>query len=182
MTDFHHDEDEERGTLRDRLPHLSVPASLHARVRDSLRSRELIRDSRLRGTWRRPATLAAAAVLCFAAGLFAGRQAPTQAAVAVTPKYALLLYGGAEADSSAPDRSRAVEYGRWAAGLSGDAAFVSGEELGRVVGELPNQSGREPVAGFFLIDAGSDAIAMQIARDCPHLKYGGRVVVQAIGG
>src|SRR5688500_20205102 len=78
MTDFHHDEDEERGTLRDRLPHLSVPASLHARVRDSLRSRELIRDSRLRGTWRRPATLAAAAVLCFAAGLFAGRQAPTQ--------------------------------------------------------------------------------------------------------
>src|SRR5688500_12282792 len=108
----------------------------------------------------------------------ASRAGPRRA----TPKYALLLYGGAEADSSAPDRSRAVEYGRWAAGLSGDAAFVSGEELGRVVGELPNQSGREPVAGFFLIDAGSDAIAMQIARDCPHLKYGGRVVVQAIGG
>lgn len=181
MTDLDHDEDQDRGALRDRLPHLSAPASLHARVRDSLRSRELIRQSRLRGAWRTPATLAAAAVLCFAAGLFAGRQSPRQTAVASTPQYALLLYGGTEADTGAPGGSRAEEYGRWAAGLSGDAAFVSGEELGRVVGELPNPSGHEPVAGFFLIAASSDETAMQIARDCPHLKYGGRVVVQAIG-
>src|SRR5688500_1225284 len=182
MTHHDHDEDDERGALRDRLPHLSAPASLHARVRDSLRSRELIRASSARGPWRMRTALAAAAVVCFAAGLFAGRQSPRQPSVSFTPQYALLLYGGAEAETRAPGRSRAEEYGRWAAGLSGDAAFVSGEELGRVVGELPNRSGREPVAGFFLIAASSDEIAMQVARDCPHLKYGGRVVVQAIGG
>src|SRR5688572_7962737 len=98
MTHHDHDEDDERGALRDRLPHLSAPISLHARVRDSLRSRDLIGQSRSRGAWRTPATLAAAAVVCFAAGLFAGRASPREAAVAATPQYALLLYGGTEAD------------------------------------------------------------------------------------
>lgn len=179
MTDRNDEGDEGRGALRDQMPHVDTPASLRGRVRESLRARGLIRHSRSRGVWR-GGLLAAAAVLCFAAGLFASRVSPRQAAVTATPRYALLLYGGSEADTGAAGASRAEEYGRWAAGLSGDATFVSGEEVGRVVDELPTPSKREPVAGFFLIDAGSDAIATRIARDCPHLKYGGRVVVQAI--
>ncbi|MEX2151970.1 MAG: hypothetical protein WD825_01450 [Gemmatimonadaceae bacterium] len=178
MTDRHNDQDEGRGALREQLPRIDAPTSLHGRVHAALRQRGLIRYRRSTSTW---GLLAAGAVLCFAAGLFTGRVSSRQAAVAVAPRYALLLYGGSEGDTDAARAARAEEYHRWALSLSGDARFVSGEELGRVVDELPARSLREPVAGFFLIHASSDELATRIARGCPHLKYGGRVVVQTIG-
>jgi hypothetical protein len=107
----------------------------------------------------------------------------------VTAKYALILYGGLEGDTGVEHGARAREYGRWAAGLTGDAKWVGGEELGRALVEFPSGSPTagspergEPVVGFFLIDAASDAVATRIARECPHLKYGGRVVVHPVAG
>ena len=125
--------------------------------------------------------MAAAAALLFVAGVATGRA--TQPAPGDTPtaRYALLLYGGHETPNEV-EGARAQEYGRWAANLSG-ARFVSGEELGPVVGAYgPGvPSSAEPVEGFFLIDAPSDTAAIAVARECPHLRYGGRVVLQRLG-
>jgi hypothetical protein len=187
MTDRTDTHEEGRGSLRDHLPPLRAPAPLRQRIRGSLLSRGLLSFER-----RSPARwgiLAAAAVLIFVAGIAVGRarSQPQHSAGAPsgTPKYALILYGGFEGDTGTAHTAREQEYGNWARSLSGDAKFVGGEELGRFVGEYTAQSelsapttGR--VAGFFLIDASSDAIAQRIAKDCPHLKYGGRVLVQAV--
>lgn len=167
---------EGRGGLRDHLPSHAAPPQLHDRIRGTLASRG--------GAGGRPpvlrwAGIAAAAALIFIAGVATGRAnqpPPTPAPIA---KYALLLYGGHETPNEV-EGARAVEYGRWAAGLKG-ARFVGGEELGSVVGEYGARtagSGDERVEGFFLIDAADDTAAIAVAKDCPHLKYGGRVVLQ----
>ena len=168
--------DEGRGGLKDRLPSHQAPAQLHDRVRGTLASHHPAgRPALLR--W---AGLAAAAALVFVAGMAAGRQTnrPEPAAPGPEARYALLLYGGYETAAEKASGSRATEYGRWAAGLT-VGRFVSGEELGPVIGELGGRA-PEPVAGFFLIDAPDEASALAVAKDCPHLKYGGRVIVQKL--
>ena len=169
---------EGRGGLRDHLPPHRAPAQLHDRVRGTLASRG--GDS----SRRRWPVLAAAAVIVFAAGILTGRVATSRGTPAPTAKYALLLYGGTETAAEAASGSRAQEYGRWAAGLTA-ARFVGGEELSDVIGEYSAQTSQpetraEQVAGFFLIDAPDDATAIAVAKDCPHLRYGGRVVLQKL--
>lgn len=166
-----------RGGLRDHLPPHRAPAGLRDRVHGTLASRGAAGRSRL----RRWGGLAAAAVLLFVAGVGTGRATQPAPASAPAATYALLLYGGHETPNEVPG-ARAQEYGRWAANLTG-ARFVSGEELGPVVGAYgpTAPSSQERVEGFFLIDAPTDTAAIAVARQCPHLKYGGRVVLQKLG-
>jgi hypothetical protein len=178
-------EDGGRGALRDRLPKHAPPAALERRVRESLKSRGLIetkRGSRV----ARAAGFAAAAMVLFAAGLFAGLARTSSPALEapVKPNYALILYGGLAGDEGAEHDRRAREYGAWARALSGEATWVGGEELNRAIAVYPSaaRDSEDPVVGFFLIDAASEDIAKRIARDCPHLKYGGRVVVHPVAG
>ena len=176
-----------RGTLRDRLRPQPAPAELRKRVRESLAARGLLQSAPARAAAGRWTMIAAAAVICFATGVIAGRRSASGEEEPVKPKYALVLYGGLEGDTGVEHDSRAREYGRWAAGLSGDARWVGGEELSRALVEYPESASPaserpEPVVGFFLIDAASDDVAKRIARQCPHLKYGGRVVVHPVAG
>ena len=173
-----------RGALRDRLPDHPAPAQLEQRVRRSLESRGLI-QTRRGSPLVRLAGFAVAAALHFSAGLFAGsRRTPPDLEASVKPKYALILYGGIEGDEGAEHDRRAREYGAWARTLSGDAKWVGGEELNRAIAVYPSpaSAAEDPVVGFFLIDATSEEIAKRIARDCPHLRYGGRVVVHPVAG
>lgn len=177
------DDADGRGGMREHLPPITAPVSLRARVQDSLRASGLLtRQFRNRRGWIGAVALAAAS---FAGGFLAAKL-PTYVSPGQPPvaRYALLLYGGLEADIGSENASRVAEYGRWAAGLQDGAKFVSGEELGRVVAVLgpPGDASvvSDPVAGFFIIDAPSEATATKIARGCPHLKYGGRVVVRSI--
>jgi hypothetical protein len=174
---------EGRGSLRNHLPSHTAPPQLHDRVRRTLASRQ---HSPRRPQWLRWASAAAAAAVIFTVGFATGRTSSSTPAATPIARYALLLYGGHETPTEA-EGARAAEYGRWAATMNG-ATFVSGEELGDVVGQygvqtLPTPGSPppgEPVAGFFLIDAPDDTAAITVARDCPHLKYGGRVVLQKI--
>jgi hypothetical protein len=180
-------EDGGRGALHDRLPRHASPPTLEQRVRQSLETRGLIRP---RGVGRvvRVVTIAAAALLIFAAGLFAGSaRASIQSQSAgdtVQPRYALILYGGLAGDEGAEHDRRAREYGAWARALEGEAKWVGGEELDRAIAIYPSAPTpqEDPVVGFFLIDAASDDAAKRIAQDCPHLRYGGRVVVHPVAG
>jgi hypothetical protein len=47
-------------------------------------------------------------------------------------------------------------------------------------GSRTRRGGRTQIAGFFLIRAKDDRTALEIARTCPHLRYGGSIVIRQI--
>jgi len=197
MTSRDHDPDAGRGTLRDRLPDIMQPPDLASRVRVSLRERGLIREvdraqraeGRRPSQWAQRAGLLAAGILLGAIGSrVAGTTSRRPASVDAAGQYVLLLYGDPPDDTGAVHVAREREYGRWAARLTG-ATWVGGHELADVVdrlGPAPGETGSPPnadrLAGYFVIAAPSRERAAEVARTCPHLKYGGRVVVMAVAG
>jgi hypothetical protein len=85
------------------------------------------------------------------------------------------------------------EYGAWAAKMREEKRFVGGEKLTDDAGKVlrnkqgkivvtdgPYAESKEVVGGYFAISAKDYAEACEIARACPHLKYGGRVEVREI--
>jgi hypothetical protein len=97
----------------------------------------------------------------------------------------LLLYGDTPDDTGAVRVAREREYGRWASTLGGGVRWVGGYELADVVARLepavrPPAASQDRLAGYFVIEAPSRERATEVARSCPHLKYGGSVVVMAV--
>jgi hypothetical protein len=183
-----------------------APAALADRVVEALQARQLIRSTPIDTEKGEPMsrTLAAsfvAAVLGLAAGYF-GADARSKASaeparVATTStapaaRYALMLFEDASYQSPTDEtaqRDRVTEYGDWARSLAARNQLEAGDELasdGWVlepggasrVGDIRSEAGT--LAGYFVIRAADDAKAAEIARDCPHLRYGGRVLLRRI--
>ncbi len=154
---------------------------LEARVVEALRRERLIRQSPV---WSRTMLLAASIAL-FATGAATGHllRGTTPAQPVAGSRYLLLLTGTAQpADDPA---ARTAEYAAWANQLSRQGTPVSGEELtdqAESVGVAPAErlAALASVAGYFVVTAANDAVAAELARDCPHVKYGGAVVVRRI--
>ena len=127
------------------------------------------------------------------------RQAATAqpGAAPAKQRYLLLVEGPAHArpagvSATAPDsvveRAIVQEYGAWAGRLAQSGALVMAEKLADTPVAIHAASGLvtparnplEQVGGFFLIQVADSAEAYRIARDCPHLKYGGTVQVRRI--
>ncbi len=176
---------DEPGALRPVLPRIEPPPSLENRVRGTLMARGAIASGVRPGVvWaRRIGLLAAGVVLGVLVRGSTG--SPRPAGRDGTPgQYALLLYGNPPEDTGAVHAARAREYGRWASRLQG-ARWVGGHELGAVIETLGTSGASPPgvadrLAGFFIIEAPSPERAAEVARSCPHLKYGGRIVVMAV--
>jgi hypothetical protein len=146
--------------LRSLEPEARPPAQLRTRVIRTLRARALLAPRR-----RRLAAAAAAAVVLVAVAATLLLVRPGGRADGTA--YVLLLY---EDESFAPDRplrELVGEYTAWAGADIGPAQPRS--ELG-------------VVAGLFVIRAADETGALAIARTCPHLRYGGRVVVHPVAG
>jgi len=166
-----------------RLPREATPPrALRERVIGDLRARGLLRFAR--PSRRRAGLAAAAAVALFLGGAALGRTtAPVSTAIGSEARFVLLLYEGPGYDRSDPEADRVAEYAAWARAQG--ARIAMGEKLGdeeRVLGPAPGAAAASPeaLAGFFIIAAGGWDEAMAIARDCPHLRYGGRVAVRQI--
>ncbi len=144
----------------DLLRELPPPPELEERVVRALRDRGLIRARRR--SWLQ----AAAAVVLLVLGFAAGRWEPPPSA----RSFALVLY-----DSPATSgASHVEEYIAW----SRNDFVLGGHELGseqRVLG-TPTRG----VGGFFIIAADSLERATEIARTCPHVRYGGTIEVREI--
>ena len=190
MTEDGLDRDDGRGGLKNHLTRLDPPVGLEARVRESLSTRGLIHKVGA-GEWA-PATPPRyakwmARVGLLAAGLILGlvmRPAVFggSSSASRSGQYVLLLYGDPPGDTGVVHVSREREYGRWASALK-DAKWVGGNELADVVvglGPTDAADGSDRLAGYFVIEASSRERAAEVARSCPHLKYGGRVVVMSI--
>lgn len=111
-------------------------------------------------------------------------------------QYLLLLYGTPNTESTwTPEEMQAIvrEYGVWASELGAREALVAGEKLmaeggrlmrhdggGVTVTDGPYAEAREVLGGFFIIKADSYAAAVEIAKTCPHARYGVRTEVRQI--
>jgi hypothetical protein len=97
-------------------------------------------------------------------------------------RFVLLLYAGADPVAGTPD-TRRREYAQWARDLTAAGTAISGEELAEDARDLPAAPPSSEVSlprGFFIVSAPDLAAAERIAATCPHLRYGGRIVVKPI--
>jgi hypothetical protein len=106
------------------------------------------------------------------------------------PAFVLLLYEDSGFSAVRPDAELVAEYSAWAANLEREGNLVLGEKLSDASlvvepGGIRTASGIEQSAagrltGLFVIRASGRDAALEIARSCPHLRYGGRVVVRPV--
>lgn len=167
------------------------PRGLEDRVVQTLRGRGALGPLPRKQRLQRWAPAAVAALAALAVGFALGRRTPPPAGVA-SPRYALLLYEDSSFQAPPPgDEARYVaEYSRWAAEVNAAGTGLTGEELGnggRVIepgGTATDRDrateGGSVLAGFFIVQATNLERATVIAKTCPHLTHGGRVVIRPI--
>jgi hypothetical protein len=132
-------------------------------------------------------------LLLFAGGLAIGRLGgPPRSAEDGRPRFALFLYEGPEYDQPPPDGmvQRVQEYVAWATEQRANGAVVDGEKLREdadlaiepdgSTGEVAAVPGASRLAGYFVVRADDRRAAAEIARTCPHVRYGGRIVIREI--
>jgi hypothetical protein len=176
-----------------RLPREAVPPpGLEDATVSALAARGLLRPpSRPRGI--HPWLAIAASLLLFAGGLAIGRLGGTPQSVEDgRPRFALFLYEGPEYDQPPPEgmAKRVQEYVAWATEKRANGAVEDGEKLredadlaiepGGSTGELAPVAGGSRLAGYFIVRADDRRAAAEIARTCPHVRYGGRIVIREI--
>jgi hypothetical protein len=180
---------EERDALG-RLPRTATPPpGLEQATVSALAARGLLRRPRR----RLDASLALAASVLFIAGGLSLARFGNQATLADTrPRFALFLYEGPEYRQPAPGAmdQRVREYVAWARTERRDGIVEGGEKLkddsevavepdGTTAPASP-RLGESRLAGFFLIRAADQRSALVIAQSCPHVRYGGRIVLREI--
>lgn len=177
----------EREALEALRRDLEPPAALERNVLHDLEVRGLVRDGgrtgRRQWRWLQPVAAVAGAAALFAAGISVGGRSRGASPAAVAPaRYVLFLEG--EGEPPPEEEARHVqEYKAWARRLAATGRLVTGEKLAPENWHLGPSSavpGGQAVVGFFLIAAGSDAEALEIARSCPHLTHGGRIVLRKV--
>lgn len=106
-------------------------------------------------------------------------------------KFVFLLSGGDYANYSPEEHQKILErFMSWSEKIRKSGHHRASEELkrgGRTL-SLKNQQvvdgpfteTKETIGGFFLIEAENLDEAMEIARECPHLTYNGRVEVREV--
>jgi hypothetical protein len=194
MTDSNHDVPE-IPELRSLPREAAPPPGLEDHVVAELHRAGLLHapSGTFRSRFVRVALAAAASALLFLAGWLAGSLRPSAPPPAAQPTYALLLRAGPDYREGTPadEQQRVKEYGAWARGLHQEGRLVSGEKLNDDARTLIARDGtvafldeprpdQGPVQGFFLIRAASLDQALEIARECPHLRHGGIIEVRAI--
>jgi hypothetical protein len=170
----------------DRLYQRAMPsAHLEDRVIDALASKGLLRRvSPMRRL--RPLAIAAALLLCFAAGWGSARVSSGAGTPDESRKdqFVMLLY---QIPGSKPhDLERVAEYRSWAAQAKDSGVVITGERLDdggwALSWDVPmgHWSDTTAVSGYFLVQASDYNKALTIARTCPHVKYGGKVELRKI--
>jgi len=176
-----------------RLPREApLPPGLEGATVGALAERGLLRRrSRGRPRLARWGLAAAAAIVLFVGGYLTGQRERVTAPDEL-PRFVLLLYEGPEYRRTAPgqEQERVREYSEWARERGVRGELEAGEKLredadivirpdGSVAAETPAPAATR-LAGFFMIRAADDRSAVEIARSCPHVRYGGSIVIREI--
>ena len=184
----------EARALRELPRELAPRPELEERVVAALAGRGLVRVPRGgRGRIGRAAAAVAAGLLLMAAGVWIGRALPQGRARTIapdaSPRFVLFLLRGQESDRPEEEGARVAEYRAWARGLAASGRSVSGEKLDDREERLGAPGApvaaaavapEEEIRGYFVISAASLDDALAVARACPHLRHGGKIVVRPI--
>jgi hypothetical protein len=175
---------EEQAALKALRLEQALPQALEDTVVGVLVERGLLRRPPTQSTrWIRIAAALAVAAGLFGVGLFVGSRAGSSADRSHRPRY-LLLLEGADSLTAEEEARRVAEYRAWARREAHAGHLLSGEKLepaALALGAGPARTvGGEAVGGFFVIVAKDDAEAVAIAKGCPQLRHGGRIVVRKI--
>ena len=170
--------------------------ALEERVVRALRAEGFFRSTSYKGAdvRRLHTRWAVAAGLLLVLGVFAGGYAARSGedtAHDARPRFALLLYEDASYQHAPADgqRARIAEYAQWARRLAGEGHLVDAGKLsdaGELLAGVDSSTAVVPrapegvLAGYFVIYAKDRAEAQRIARECPHLKYGGTISLREI--
>ena len=167
---------------RDETP----PTAIEAQTLAALSAAGLVRRP------RRPARgllLAAAIAASLLAGVWIGveyrQPSPRQS------QFLLLLYEDAAFDARHRDEFPRLEaeYTAWYRSLARAGRARDGEKLawggaelrpGQAPQPLPDVENPDTAHGYFIILADDEPSAIRVAETCPHLKYGGRIVLRPI--
>lgn len=160
---------------------------LEDRVVAALRARGLLAKAPSR-PMRRAGALAAGLVL-FAAGVLAGRNwpAPNNDNRPAGSRFVLFLDDPKGRDQDADEPSRVREYSAWAREQRAAGRLLGGEKLEPTALAMEGDAAAiastgDPalVGGYFVVVADDLAGAVAVARTCPHLRHGGRIVIRPI--
>lgn len=166
---------------------VSPEAAVEGRTVAAPRDRSLLQSRAVRSVGLRPVFgLAAIALIAFVLGV--SLRGADQRPRAPQASFALMLYGGSTGSDSSAHAARAAEYNRWASAdhpwgriIGGEALADSGWTVARRGTNVSlGAAASDELVGFFLVQAPSREAAAFLAAECPHLRYGGRVVVRAI--
>lgn len=153
-------------------------------AREAARKAVLAAAGRLARPRMRLLANVAAGVLLFLGGTGLGAWLTTSGGPATDPAddqpaYVLFIRGG---DLPGSERDAAAEMGRWAGDLAESRRLEAAGRLLRSeavwVGEKPaSRNDASPIGGFFLVRARDLSQAVAMARQSPHLRWGGVVEV-----
>lgn len=179
---------------KEKLP----PHHVEMRTLEALRESQLIRVSFFQ-RHSRPLLISfvvLVSITFFGLGILLGQRWKSVASIAQTEsQFMLLLRNSAQAGqpASATERlQRVKEYSSWAGNMRDQGLLRQGEKLKDeaetlqvmdnqlVVTPSTTEADRNAVAGFFIINARDYQHAVDIARNCPHLKYGGAIEIRQI--
>lgn len=176
---------------------LPPPPGLDDRVVAALRADGLLSPPARRGFAAFGLAAAAALALFVGGGLlgrWSARPAPRPEPAERRPTFALFLYEDAAFQVASAEElpARVQEYVAWGRDLGPRGRTVGGSKLGDdgggvvLDGTAPGTPAARAVPdpalgtmdGFFLIQADSLDAAVELARTCPHVRYGGRILVR----
>jgi len=170
------------GARTDRTP----PPDLECATLTALRSRGAFAGS-IRSRVRRRLMQAMLVAAALAIGVWIGSMRAPRA-VPAEPRFLLLVYMNPEyRPDGTGDVAREAEYRAWAEALERDGHLLIGNKVAWGGVEFrPNRPRIERASvptpdearGLFVILAPNEQAALAIAETCPHLKYGGRMVLR----
>lgn len=168
---------EERAAINELRREIQPGSGLEFRVIRSLRESGLIAG---RSRFLFAAAIAASILFGFVAGALAFRPAGTPSH---GREFLLLLHAGRE--STQPGdleiERRVGEYTAWARQLHHEGRLLGADKLTDDLTAVgPAGTGGDPVEGYFRVTAKDQAEAMAIARNSPHLKYGGWIELREV--
>ena len=165
---------------RDEMP----SPELEKRLIRQLKSENLIKNTLTMNTYLKWAASLAAAVVVFFAGNLVGKRS---SAIAIDPSlgYMLILHEDAKFQPGEP-YEMFQEYAQWMNNTFEKGITITGQELKNEAAWVDSEknverltaSAASTVPGYFVLEATSLEEAIEVAKDNPHIKYGGSIEVK----
>lgn len=163
------------------------PAGLEGQVMAKMSQQGLL-PPRIAFPWKIRTTVAVltACAACFLAGAYLSARRATPPAPPAGARFILFLQGE-PAQTPEQEATLVREYSQWAREQRTAGHLVAGEKLKQdalllrgPTGEAEVESPADEIGGFFVVVAPDLDGALKIARTCPHLRHGGRIIIRPI--